>query len=357
MVSDKKNGLMAGIVENTARGRAHVRLSAAMDSALARQILEAAPTIIYVYDVVAKRSIFQNRSLSALLGHAQAEPSDALSDWQRYIHPDDAAAFPSYRDRLANIRPGETLSWEFRLKDSTGEWRHFIARDVLLDSTADGKPWRIVGSASDNTEQKRAEEHQTLMLAEMRHRTKNLFAVLEAIGRQGLPKDRAISAEDFFAIYLARLRTLLAAGEITVGTPDRRADLREVAALALSPFMQDGGETRVRILGPHVLIRESAALSIALALHELATNATKYGALSTPAGVLSLQWSLASEGDTQRLTLEWQERRGPRVSPPTTQSFGTRLIKTATANEPGSKIDLDYAPEGLTCRIAFQLAT
>lgn len=333
------------------KGRAGSRLSAAIDSALARQILEAAPTIIYVYDVVAQRSIFQNRSLSALLGQPAAEPGDDRSDWQRFIHPDDAA-FSTHRERVAAIKPGETLTWELRLQDATGEWRTFASREVLLDSTVDGKPWRVVGSASDVTPQKHAEEHKTLMLQEMRHRTKNLFAVLEAIGRQGLPKGRSIPAEEFFATYVGRLRALLGAGEITVGTADRRAGMREVADLALKPFMSEG-ECRVAISGPPVLLPESAALSIALALHELATNAVKYGALSAPDGSLALAWTLTAEEGNARFTLEWQERGGPLVKPPAAESFGTRLIKSATANEPGNKIDLDYAPEGLTCRMSF----
>jgi two-component sensor histidine kinase len=337
--------------QNSRHGRAAARLSAAMDSALARQILEAAPTIIYVYDVIAQRSIFQNRSLSTLLGQPQTQPGDDRTDWQRFIHPDDAATFPAHRERLSTIKPGEALTWEFRLQDAGGDWRHFASRDVLLDSTTDGRPWRIVGSAADVTQQKRAEEHQILMLQEMRHRTKNLFAVLEAIGRQGLPKNHPPTVE-FFSIYVGRLRALLGAGEITIGTADRRADLRSVADLALVPFLGEA-EHRVTVAGPPVLLPETAALGLALALHELATNAMKYGALSTPDGRLALEWSFVPEGDMNRLVLEWKERGGPRVTPPETRSFGMRLIKTSTANEPGSRIDLDFAAEGLTCRFSF----
>lgn len=343
---------MAGRIERLAHeGKGALRLSAAMDSALARQILESAPTIIYVYDVIAQRSIFQNRSLSTLLGQPAAAFDDSRTDWQRFIHPEDAPTFPAHRERLASIKPGETLSWEFRLQDASGEWRHFASRDVLLDTTAEGKPWRVVGSAADVTPQKRAEEHKALMLQEMRHRTKNLFAVIEAIGRQGLPKDHAPTVE-FFSTYVGRLRALLGAGEIVIGTIDRRADLTSVADLALSPFRNEGSG-RVTVSGPPILLPESAAFGLALALHELATNAMKYGSLSTPDGTLLLQWTFAPEGKAHRLTLDWKERGGPRVTSPASQSFGTRLIKTATSSEPGSRIDLTFAPDGLTCRISF----
>jgi PAS domain S-box-containing protein len=318
------------------------------DAELARQLLRAAPIVLYVYDVQREKGVFQNRRLGELLGHA--EDGEAEREWQQFIHPDDAERFPQHRARLKTIAPGQALNWEFRLRDSGGDWRWFLSRDTLLSSDAAGRPLLIVGSAADITEQKKAEQHKELLAEEMRHRARNLVAVVQAIARMSRPKDQP-DANKFIDAFMGRLLTLLNTGGIVLSSAERRADLGDIANAALAPF--ETTANRIHISGPGVRLLERTAGNLALALHELATNALKYGALSCEGGSVTVTWSFESE--TGKLTLEWLETGGPPTSPPAREGFGGLVIRQAVARERNGRISLDYAPEGLRCRFEMEI--
>jgi PAS domain S-box-containing protein len=323
-------------------------LASALGPALAQAALAHAPTIIYVYDVKEEKSLFQNRRFAELLGHA----SDDGNDWRRFMHADDAMGFPEYRRRLKSIKPEEVLTWTYRMRHASGEWHHFVSRDVLLEADADGTPRLIVGNASNVSEQKAAEERKNLLLGEMRHRARNLVTIIDAIGRQSMPRENP-SVVQFFDAFMGRMRALLDTADTVLSSERRLADLRSVADTALAPFVSEVSP-RIHIDGPAVLMEEHPAANLALALHELATNATKYGALSVPQGSVSLSWSLHKNGEKPGVTLEWREQDGPPVTTPSRQGFGTRVIKNALRGS-DSEIDLNFAPQGLHCRISFSL--
>jgi len=318
------------------------------DAELAQQLLSAAPIVLYVYDVQKETSIFQNRRLSDMLGHGELDGPG--SEWERLIHPEDAVRFPEHRARLKTIEPGQTLSWEFRLRDCDGEWRWFVSRDVLLSRDDDGKPLLIVGSAADVSEQKKAEQHKELLAEEMRHRARNLVAVVQAIGRMSRPKNQP-EANKYIDAFMGRLLTLLNTGGIVLSSADRHADLAEIARTTLAPFEMTSD--RIRVNGPSVVLPERTVANIALALHELATNAVKYGALSNDEGSVSLNWTLDSE--TKKLSLEWTETGGPPVSAPNSEGFGGLVIRQSVARERHGNVTLDYAPEGLRCRMEMEI--
>jgi PAS domain S-box-containing protein len=318
------------------------------DADLARQLLRAAPIVLYVYDVQKEKSVFQNRRLGELLGHA--EDGEPESEWQRLIHPEDAQRFPQHRARLKDIAPGEALNWEFRLHDAGGDWRWFLSRDTLLASDAAGKPLLIVGSASDITEQKKAEQHKELLAEEMRHRARNLVAVVQAIGRMSRPKDQP-DVNKYIDVFMGRLLTLLNTGGIVLSSAERRADLAEIANTALAPFETTGN--RIRISGPPVRLMERTAGNLALALHELATNALKYGALSCEGGVVTVTWCF--ESATRQLVLDWHETGGPPTLPPASEGFGGLVIRQAVSRERNSRVSLDYALDGLRCRFEMEI--
>ncbi len=319
------------------------------DSELARQLLRAAPIVLYVYDVQKEKSVFQNRRLGELLGYG--EDAAPESEWQRLIHPNDAERFPQHRARLKAITPGQTLNWEFRLRDAAGEWRWFLGRDALLSCDAGGKPLLIVGSASDISEQKKAEQHKELLAEEMRHRARNLVAIVQAIGRMSRPKDQP-DVNKFIDAFMGRLLTLLNTGGIVLSSADRRADLAEIARTTLAPFEMTAN--RIRAHGPSVGLLERTAGNFALALHELATNAVKYGALSNDSGSVSVNWTL--DNDTKKLSLEWIETGGPSPSPPTKEGFGGLVIRQSVARERNGSVNLDYAPAGLRCRFEMEIS-
>ena len=134
----------------------------------------------------------------------------------------------------------------------------------------------------------------------------------------------------------------------------KRIDLAEVIPAALAPFTSDH-QARFLIDGPSLLLREQTVGSIALACHELATNAAKYGALAAQQGKVAINWRRAPDGDGERVTLEWIERGGAPVEKPTRQGFGTRIIKAAVSREANGQVSLDYLPAGLECRMSFAL--
>jgi PAS domain S-box-containing protein len=318
---------------------------------LAHGILAAAPIILYVYDVQSERSTFQNRRFGELLGHPAADHT--LNEWQLFIHADDAARFPEHLQKLKSIAPGETLQWNFRMRAANGEWRWFMTKDALMSCDARGKPLLIVGSATDITQQKRAEELKDLMAGEMRHRAKNLAAVVDAIGRQSRPKNNPVAAAHM-DMFLGRLMTLLNTGDVVLASAARTAGLGAVLDLALRPFMPEDGPRRITLDGPPIDLSEHTAGGLALAAHELATNAVKYGALSVPEGEVVISWSVTLRGDAKKVALEWRETGGPPVTPPGKPGFGTRVVQQSVAHEPGAQVTLDYKAQGLHCRFEFE---
>jgi two-component sensor histidine kinase len=241
------------------------------------------------------------------------------------------------------------------MRAANGEWRWFTSRDALMSSDPDGKPLLIAGSASDVTQQKRAEELKDLMAGEMRHRAKNLAAVVDAIGRQSRPKNNPVAAAHMDT-FLGRLMTLLNTGDVVLASASRTADLGTVLETALRPFTPDDATRRVTLTGPLVDVGEHSAGGLALAAHELATNAVKYGALSVPDGKVVLSWSVTPQNGAKKIVLEWRETGGPLVTPPDGVGFGTRVVKQSIAHEPNSHVALDYKPEGLCCRFEFKTA-
>lgn len=218
---------------------------------------------------------------------------------------------------------------------------------------------RVVGAskiARDITELKRATKQQDLLLGEMKHRVKNLLAVMDAIGRNAIPKgDKAI--EDFFTEYMGRMNALLSVGEIVVSSSLRQAELGELVRTTLNPFIGSGYESRIKIDGPQLSLSENTAGSVALALHELATNALKYGAFKGEDGRVDLRWSVFPRSQEERLArIVWKEHVTHPIAEPIRRGFGSRLIKIAVAGEKNGNANLQFEPDGLRCVFEFVLS-
>jgi PAS domain S-box-containing protein len=218
---------------------------------------------------------------------------------------------------------------------------------------------RVVGAskiARDITELQRARKQQALLLGEMKHRVKNLLVVMDALGRNAIPKSET-AVEAFFVEFMGRMRALLSAGEIVVSSSSRQADLREVAEITLRPFTDTNNTPQISINGPALLLSENTAGGLALAFHELATNALKYGALKTPDGRIEIGWSVARAGSNEQMVnIVWKEHLCHVVSEPTGRGFGTRLIKAAVTSEQKGKTSLQFEPDGLKCVFEFAIS-
>ena len=195
---------------------------------------------------------------------------------------------------------------------------------------------------TDITERKSADARQRLLANELNHRVKNSLATVQAIAAQSLRgPDVSDEARERF---MARLMALARANDVLVAETWSGASLASVAEQMSHPH---GNGERFTIGGPDVHLAPQTATAMALGLHELATNAAKYGALSTPQGRVSLTWTLDGEGESRRLKLTWRETGGPPVGAPGMPGFGSRLIERGLASELKANVRLLYAPSGV----------
>lgn len=204
----------------------------------------------------------------------------------------------------------------------------------------------------DFRERRRAEDDMRLMNGELAHRLKNVLAVVQSITAQtlrGIPEAAAASQT-----LSARLVALGAATDLLTGSSWRSADLREIAIQALSPHGRI--DERILLSGPSVTLKSELTVAFALALHELATNAAKYGALSNDVGTVTLDWSIDGEGEDASLAVRWRELGGPAVTPPERKGFGSVLIERSMRSYFSGKAATDYRPEGLVFELEARLA-
>ncbi|RDJ05844.1 PAS domain S-box protein [Rhizobium grahamii] len=206
---------------------------------------------------------------------------------------------------------------------------------------------RTIGAskiAHDISARKEAERLQTVLVGELNHRVKNVLATVMAIARQTLGRETANRAG--VDAFEARIALMSRAHDLLMHGNWEQAELESVVKEALSPYARE----RFSISGPSIRLVPRAVVSISLALHELATNAAKYGALSVPEGQISVHWSIAND-DPQQLTLRWQETGGPKVNEPARKGFGSRLIENLLAAELKGDVTITYDPAGVICEV------
>lgn len=211
----------------------------------------------------------------------------------------------------------------------------------------------IVGAskiAHDISARKDAERLQSVLVGELNHRVKNLFATVLAISRQTLGHGQ-IDAADVRS-FEARLSSMARAHDLLTHGTWEQAELRAIVEQSISPYSPD----RFAVTGPSIQVPPRAVVSICLALHELATNAAKYGALAVDQGRVSIAWTVQTgTGSPARLVLRWEETGGPPVTPPTHRGFGSRLIENLLAAELNGTVKITYDPKGVVCEVDANL--
>ncbi|MEF2549840.1 chemotaxis protein CheB [Aurantimonas sp. A2-1-M11] len=210
-----------------------------------------------------------------------------------------------------------------------------------------GRDDLILIAIDDVTERKRFEDHREILVGELNHRIKNVMATVQAIASQTLSS--ATTMEEARDTFGSRLIALGKSHDLLTRENWAGADLRNIVSDTVEPH--SGGWNRFRINGPYVWLSPSAALSIAMALHELATNAAKYGALTVEKGLVEIAWHLVGEGQDRRLALRWTESGGPPVTSPTRKGFGSRLVQRVLAAELGGTVSVAYETSGVVCTI------
>lgn len=308
-------------------------------------------------ELAASEGRFRMAAQAARFGVYQIAPSSGAASWSGDIgeifgidgpirdmqtimsalHPDDRdAALRKIGHARKNVGPYE---FEFRIVRTDGSTRWVLDRGESvgpLDSA--GRVARMSGTFLDITQRKLVEERNRTLLREVSHRSKNLLTVIAIIAR----RTQSGSVSEFLKNFDARLRGLAANQDLLVASEWKGAWLKQLIVAHLEPFCEDA-PSRVVLEGPDALLGPDAAQNIGMALHELATNAAKYGALSNGDGRIAITWSI--EGG--RFRLEWAERGGPGVAPPSRKGFGSTVLTSLVGAALSGETSLSHDPGGL----------
>lgn len=283
--------------------------------------------------------------MEAIFGLEPGEFEGHTDHFRRRVSPLDLARIDA--ETSAALASGKDLvNYEFRIHRADGEtrWVEGAARFVF---DGDGEVRRMVGTNVDITPRKAAEQHQQMLINELNHRVKNTLAIVQSIAWQSLRSGGVSrSVRDAFE---GRLTALAAAHDVLTRRNWEGGSIGQILSTAVASH--DPGEGRLTACGPAVDLEPKTAVALALAMHELATNAVKYGALSTPSGRVEVVWT---SGDG-RLDLSWRETGGPAVIGPVRKGFGARLLEQGLSAELRGPVRLDFRPEGLLCSIEARL--
>lgn len=292
---------------------------------------------------LATNKIAWSEGMYRIFGRSRDQFSGKPDEILSFVHPDDRAAF---RKAFDETTQGKSAGFdqEFRIVRPDGEIRWVLRRAQLVRSE-EGRPVSMLGVALDMTERRDKEDHIAFLMRELAHRSKNLVAVIQAIAHQTARHSDKVS--DFTERFSARLVALARTQDLLTGKDRKGALLEDLVHTQIEPFVEGEGK-RLSITGPRVVLDEAATQSIGLALHELATNAAKYGALSVPQGRVTIEWELpGKQGDDRTLLLRWRERNGPKVQQPARKGFGHTVMERTLADSLQGNVKLDFAPSGL----------
>lgn len=284
-------------------------------------------------------------------GFAPDEPPVNGDDIAARVHPDDRAELG--RRVQAAMADRSVLETEHRTVAPDGSVRWVLVRG-RADYDEDGAPLRMAGVSLDITARKAAEERQRLLLDELNHRVKNTLAAVQSIALQ-----TSRAAEDgagFEAAFIARIHALARVHDLLTKVAWEGASLAEVLAQTLAPYQARRGAERVVFFGPDVRLGPNAAVTLAMAFHELATNAAKYGALSAETGGIEVTWRTERGVGEEALEIVWIESGGPPVVQPTRRGFGTQFLERAVGREFDGEVNLRFISGGLNCRIRLPLS-
>lgn len=284
-----------------------------------------------------------NAAMSELTGYSEIEL--LRLGFAQITHPED---WLQDKEGIRRLVSGEAARFDtetrYVRRDGNIVW---VRATLNLISGEEGRPWRTTAVIQDITERKRAEEQAHVLMREVNHRAKNMLTLVQAIARQTAAAD----PKEFIARFDQRVQALAASQDVLVKSGWQRIPLESLIRAQLAHF-QDLLDARILIQGPTVNISATAAQTIGIAVHELATNASKYGALSTGCGRVEIAWTmLASNGAGPRFRMRWSEAAGPPVAPPTRVGFGSTVLENLARMSLSADAQLTFAASGLIWEI------
>jgi len=308
--------------------------------------LDATELGLWEYDLQTDRVEWDAR-MRSLFGVGDTAEID-FATYAAAVHPEDLPLVEAaFRGALAGENDGAYVV-EHRTaaggEDGSAAWIRGAARVVFAD---DGSPRRVIGTAQDITSQMTARERQDLLLGELNHRVKNNLATVQAIAAHTM---RSVGDDPaaFRKAFEERLQSVARGHDLLTRNAWESAQLTDVFAAALAPFQTNA--VRLDSEAGAVGVKPELAVNLVMVLHELATNAAKYGALSVAGGEVAIAWRV----EQGWLKITWREEGGPRVARPTRTGFGSRLTRSALAPFGGSA-ELDFAAEGVICEMSVPL--
>jgi PAS domain S-box-containing protein len=305
--------------------------------------LEAARMAVWQYDV-ASSSVVLNPGLTQLLGF-DPDANTNMEDVGARFHPDDMKLVREAGQRAAAA--GEDyFETEFRCLWPGGEVRWFMVRAQITRDESGRRG--ALGILMDINERKIAEQRLHLLAREVDHRANNLLTVVQST----IALSDASSAEDLKEVLSGRVFALALAHQLLAEGRWEGADLRRIVEEEVRPYVLGDARSRVSLEGPQVALTPQNAQSVGMAIHELATNAAKYGALSTPNGLVRVTWHLSDHG--AELALQWEEAGGPQVLPPSRRGLGMTMLERAFVSN-GGVTAFEWRPSGLVCRLHVAL--
>jgi two-component sensor histidine kinase len=332
----------------------HAQTSLRESEARLEAVLRQSPVGIVLAEAPSGKIVLRNEQVTRIWGHS-SHTASKVEEYRVYRGFD--------RSTGRQLEPGE---WPLARSITTGEV--VINEEVDIERSDGSRATVMLNSApivdeqgrivagvvvfSDITDRAVAERHQRLLINELNHRVKNTLATVQSLAAQSF-RDIGEGSRPKLKTFEDRLFALSRVHDVLTRERWDGAELREIIAEVLEPYLRQSGK-RFEISGPRLRLTPSMALALAMAVHELATNATKYGSLSTPSGRVLINWKVAEDGPPL-LTLTWKEQGGPPVTPPTRKGFGTRLMERMLASELSGEVLLSYDPSGVLCEITAPL--
>ncbi len=296
------------------------------------------------------RQLIHSDICRANFGLLPTDTLDTYDDLVRRVHPDDREI-----QRVAieqSIKTRSALNFEYRAMHPDGRISWIEVRGHAIYAP-DGTPARMTGVSIDVTFRKRAEERQKVLLDELNHRVKNTLATVQSIAMQ--TQRNATSSAAYSEDLSARIAALARAHDLLTEESWDGASLSDVIDQTLARYKN---ETACRVVtgGPPVRLRPNAAVTLNMAFHELATNAARYGALSTKTGRVSVKWDVRHIRDQNCIEIIWHEANGPTVGPPRRRGFGSRLLERGVTAELGGEVALYFTADGVRCHMYLPLS-
>jgi PAS domain S-box-containing protein len=316
-----------------------------------RSALRAGRMGAWETDLVARTRTWTEEGLALFglsLPGGQGQVGGDADEYASALHPEDRNLVTHYYEQADQV---DSFPAEYRIVRPDGTTLWLSGRGQVVRRGPDGKAQGLVSIMADITERKATELHIQFLMREITHRSKNLLAVVQAIAAQTARTSGSL--EEFQQRFIPRMQGLSASHDVLVQEGWRGAPLADLIRQQLIPFA-DFRDSQIEVAGPDIVITVEAAQAIGLAIHELATNAVKYGALSRATGKVQVIWKLDANGpEPKTLLLNWIEEGGPPVAPPIRKGFGQIVLDQMIASSLDGAVRIEFAAQGLKWTVSI----